>query len=145
MELHSGSMPIEACRHQACNEAVLVGCVAGLISCTGFCRPLLDGNLDTCGINNLHGMPGIFGAIFSALIPLWIASKANSEEQMTAPGKPVNQIIGLVGTLFISIVTGALTGFILKMVGSPTAAFNDEAFWDCEPVVIEEHHADQGE
>jgi len=111
-------------------SAVLVGCVAGLISCTGFQKPLLPTSLDTCGINNLHGMPGIFGALFSALIPLWLSS--------SDVGKPGNQIAGLVGTLVVSIATGALTGFILKMVGSPVAAFNDESFWECEAVEVEE-------
>merc|ERR1712241_1277888 len=54
-------------------SAVLVGCIAGLISCTGFQRPPIAAHWDTCDINNLHGMPGIFGAIFSALLPLWLS------------------------------------------------------------------------
>merc|ERR1712241_1454483 len=109
-------------------SAVLVGCVAGLISCTGFQKPLLPTTLDTCGINNLHGMPGIFGALFSALIPLWLSSKPDigKEGTETDLGKPGNQVAGLVGTLAISIAAGALTGFILKTVGSPVAAYNDE-------------------
>jgi len=37
----------------------------------------------------------------------------------------------------ISAATGGLTGFILKQVGSPVAAFNDESFWECEPVEVQ--------
>jgi len=116
--------------------AVLVGCVAGLISCTGFQKTPLPETWDTCGINNLHGMPGIFGALFSALLPLWLS------KDTPKIGKPGNQILGLVGTLAISIVTGALTGLILKNVGSPAAAYNDDSFWDCEPVEVEEKKQD---
>lgn len=122
--------------------AVVVGCVAGVISCTGFCRPLIPGKFDTCGINNLHGMPGIFGAIFSALIPMWLKCPRQGvlggfTEVCPDIGRPTHQLMGLVGTLVISALTGALTGVILKKVGSPVAAFNDEAFWDCEHVKVD--------
>merc|ERR1712217_208851 len=39
--------------------AVVVGTVAGLLSTWGFIKAPLFGDVDTCGINNLHGMPGI--------------------------------------------------------------------------------------
>merc|ERR1712032_1647284 len=112
-------------------SAVLVGCIAGAISCIGFVyhEKLIPPAYDTCGINNLHGMPGIFGALFSALLPLWLKSES--------AGKPLYQLAGLGGTLVISVVTGGLTGFILKQIGSPVVAFNDEAFWDCEPVEVQ--------
>lgn len=56
--------------------AMLVGCVAGVISVVGYqyITPFMSSRLkihDTCGVNNLHGMPGILaglvGAIFAAL------------------------------------------------------------------------------
>lgn len=114
--------------------AVLVGCVAGVISTVGFCRPLVPSKFDTCGINNLHGMPGIFGALFSAIIPLWHTSGPTKD----LVGNSWHQIAGLLGTLAISLATGALTGLILKMIGSPVAAFNDESFWDCEKVIVDD-------
>jgi len=118
--------------------AVLIGCVGGLISCAGFCKPLIPGEYDTCGINNLHGMPGIFGGLVSALIPLLLAETPDAKAQEMVLGQPARQLMGLGGTLVISIVTGALTGLILKQVGSPVAAFNDESFWECEEVLREE-------
>jgi len=102
--------------------AALVGVVAGAISCLGFCKPLITGSFDTCGINNLHGMPGIFGGLVSVILPMVMGF-----EDVV----PMNQAIGLGGTLLVSIITGAVTGFVLRIVGSPTAAFSDEAYWDC--------------
>merc|ERR1712048_701828 len=72
--------------------AILVGMLAGAISCVGFCRPLISGDYDTCGINNLHGMPGIFGGLVSVALPLLKVGTANA----------VNQLIGLLGTLVIA-------------------------------------------
>jgi ammonium transporter Rh len=102
--------------------AVLIGVIAGAISCVGFIKPLIPSSLDTCGINNLHGMPGIFGGIVSIVLPIILGSK---------DVVPTNQAIGLGATLAVAILTGAITGGILKIIGSPVAAFNDETFWDC--------------
>jgi len=57
-----------------------IGIFAGVISCLGF-RFLQEklkksiGLDDSCGVNNLHGIPGILGGIFSAIA---IASYASS-------------------------------------------------------------------
>lgn len=61
--------------------ALLVGVIAGVISVLGyrFLTPaMLSGGLrlsDTCGVNNLHGMPALLSAIFSAIY----ASMATTE------------------------------------------------------------------
>lgn len=66
----SANMPLEPW------VAMLVGCIAGTISVIGYqyLTPFMASKLkihDTCGVNNLHGMPGILagivGAIFAAL------------------------------------------------------------------------------
>merc|ERR1712054_335486 len=80
--------------------ATLVGIIAGAISCYGFENPLIPSDTDTCGINNLHGMPGIFGGLVSVVLPLLKVGTAN----------PTNQMLGLVGTLVIAIITGFITG-----------------------------------
>uniref|UniRef100_A0A8C8MK08 Ammonium transporter Rh type A n=1 Tax=Oncorhynchus tshawytscha TaxID=74940 RepID=A0A8C8MK08_ONCTS len=48
--------------------AMIIGFVAGIVSTLGFkfLTPILASNLgiqDTCGVHNLHGMPGILGGI----------------------------------------------------------------------------------
>ena len=54
--------------------AILIGLMGGLLSAFGFAYigPALgDSRLnlqDTCGVHNLHGMPGVFAAIMSMLV-----------------------------------------------------------------------------
>jgi len=103
--------------------AAVIGYLAGVISCVGFCNPLIESKYDTCGINNLHGMPGIFGGLVSVALPIMLGGIDGI--------KPANQLIGLVGTLAFSCFSGAVTGMLLQFIGSPTAAFNDASFWDC--------------
>jgi ammonium transporter Rh len=104
--------------------ATLIGLIAGAISTYGFCKQddIIPGKVDTCGINNLHGMPSIFGGIASAIVPMFI--KGTGVVMM-------NQLIGVVGTFIVSIVTGAITGVILKTIGSPPDLYTDETFWEC--------------
>ena len=52
--------------------ALLIGNVAGILSSVGFIflTPLLEKYLrihDTCGVHNLHGMPGLLGGITGAI------------------------------------------------------------------------------
>merc|ERR1719190_225503 len=51
--------------------AIVVGSLAGLLSCWGFVKGPFFSDVDTCGISNLHGMPGIFGGIVSILVPFF--------------------------------------------------------------------------
>jgi len=107
--------------------AMLVGIIAGAISCIGFCKPLIASDCDTCGINNLHGMPGIFGGIVSVVIPFLV---------MDTGVVAANQAIGLAGTLVVAGITGALTGCILKMIGGPSLPFHDSSYWDAADDVV---------
>eukprot|EP00933_Yihiella_yeosuensis_P003767 TRINITY_DN10703_c0_g1_i1.p1 TRINITY_DN10703_c0_g1~~TRINITY_DN10703_c0_g1_i1.p1 ORF type:complete len:447 (+),score=94.83 TRINITY_DN10703_c0_g1_i1:74-1414(+) len=103
--------------------AIMVGVVAGAVSCVGFCKPIIASKYDTCGINNLHGMPGILGGLISVAMPVYLGGVDGIV--------PFNQLLGLFMTLFIAITTGAFTGVLLAKMGSPVAAFNDESYWDC--------------
>ena len=116
--------------------ALLVGVVAGAISTYGFCCPLIGSDVDTCGINNLHGMPGILGGLVSAAVPLLVAGTGV---------EPVPQLIGLAGTLVVSCVTGFITGKLLAAVGPmgeclqrSAEAYNDVTFWDCADDIKQE-------
>jgi len=103
-------------------EALVIGGLAGALSTFGFIKSPCFGSVDTCGISNLHGMPGIFGGVASAILPFLIPGIGLDAK---------NQAIGLAGTLVIASVTGAITGFILKILGTPEDSFSDETFWGC--------------
>lgn len=53
--------------------AVVIGVLAGQLSTLGYhyLTPKLGSKInldDTCGVHNLHGMPGVLGAIVSAIV-----------------------------------------------------------------------------
>ncbi|XP_033619238.1 ammonium transporter Rh type A isoform X2 [Fukomys damarensis] len=73
--------------------AMLIGSIAGLISVLGykFLTPFFASTLrihDTCGVHNLHGLPGVIGGLASiAAIALGVAHVFNSKDTLlgTAP------------------------------------------------------------
>jgi ammonium transporter Rh len=111
--------------------AVLIGLLAGALSTIGFCKQdfIISGKTDTCGINNLHGMPGLLGGFASAIVPMYVEGTGVVIK---------NQLIGVVGTFVIALVTGAISGIILRVVGSPSDSYTDETFWDCADDVATE-------
>jgi len=102
--------------------ALVIGGIAGALSTFGFIKSPFFGDVDTCGISNLHGMPGIFGGLVSVVVPFMYHGTG-----LVA----ANQAIGLAGTLVVACVTGAGTGMILKALGTPEDSFTDETFWQC--------------
>jgi ammonium transporter Rh len=125
--------------------ALIVGLVAGLVSVVGYekIQPWLartTGLDDTCGVNNLHGMPGVIGAIggaisamtagtsaygnsIGAVFPARAPSNATLAAALgVAPGsdRTANaqagiQMLALIITLTIAIGGGMFTGLIIKM------------------------------
>lgn len=70
----AGGVAIGSCADLVNNPgvAMAIGSSAGIISAWGFMflTPYLKRTMglhDTCGVHNLHGMPGIFGGIMSAI------------------------------------------------------------------------------
>ena len=104
--------------------AIAIGMSAGFVSVLGYTRilPWLEDRIglhDTCGVLNLHGIPSIMGAIFGAIA-------ANS----TTDGKPGSQILFLLTTLGMSIVSGLLCGALLSNVRPAEKYFLDEEAWE---------------
>jgi len=121
--------------------AVLIGITAGTISVIGyrFISPYLEekiGLLDTCGVHNLHGMPGVLSALFSILYAALATQKVYKDSLTTifpAMGNSIDntysiigglnrtalqqggyQAIGIIITVAMALVGGAITGLILK-------------------------------
>jgi len=69
--------------------AMFIGLCGGVLSAVGFQKigPFLCDNInlqDTCGVNSLHGMPGIFGAIVSAVALAFISGKGFPDDYFPA-------------------------------------------------------------
>jgi ammonium transporter Rh len=67
-------------------------------------------SVDTCGVHNLHGMPGLFGGVAAIFV---------------VPGIARAQIAGIVFTVVLAFVTGAAGGYLIKATGSKAAAYED--------------------
>ncbi|KAL4646768.1 ammonium transporter Rh type B-like [Arapaima gigas] len=130
--------------------SMIVGFLAGTISTLGFkyLSPILEEKLhiqDTCGVHNLHGMPGILGAIVGAVTASLASSEIYGDGMMevfpdiysgeiNAASQGVRQAISLGVTLGFAAVGGIITGFLLKLsiYGSPpdTMCYEDGIYWE---------------
>jgi ammonium transporter Rh len=123
--------------------AMIVGFVAGAFCVVGyvFILPALETKLglyDTCGVQNLHGYSGIIGGLASV-----IAISTMSEGKYAVLGlgetqkkQALQQLIALVITLLIAIVSGLFTGFLMKIFSKGLTGendlFEDSVSWDIE-------------
>jgi ammonium transporter Rh len=95
--------------------SMLIGITAGAISVIGytFVQPKLQkltGKVDTCGVHNLHGMPGVFGGLVAMVLaasPLW-------------------QLTGIIVTVSLAITMGIIVGFIVSRLGRKQTPYEDK-------------------
>ncbi|XP_054147734.1 ammonium transporter Rh type A [Melozone crissalis] len=132
-------------------SAMFIGVIAGIVSVLGFqfLTPVMASKLriqDTCGVHNLHGLPGILGGI-AGIVVTAIKTEIRNGHELT----PAMQAAALGSTLAIAIVGGALTGAILKIpfLGqvSDQNCFDDSAYWEVpeEETVPEIHSSHRDE
>jgi ammonium transporter Rh len=71
--------------------------------------------VDTCGVHNLHGMPGVFGGLIAAVV---------------VPGIAKAQLVGIVFTVVLALGSGAIMGFVIRALGGCKAETyeDDEEF-----------------
>ncbi|NXI16261.1 RHAG protein, partial [Irena cyanogastra] len=127
-------------------SAMFIGVIAGIVSVLGFqfLSPVMASKLriqDTCGVHNLHGLPGILGGI-AGIIVTAVKTESRNGHVLT----PALQAAALGSTLGIAIVGGALTGAILKLpfLGqvSDQNCFDDSAYWEVpEEETVHEIHS----
>ena len=92
-----------------------IGSVAGAICVVGYAviQPKLQRLLrivDTCGVHNLHGMPGLFGGMVAILV---------------VPGIARAQIIGIVVTVVLALASGIVSGYLIRATGAKDFAYED--------------------
>jgi len=103
--------------------AFIIGLAAGAISTFGFAiiQEKLQNKIkkvDTCGVLHLHGLPGLFGG----LVALIAVSGINVG----------SQLLGIVITIVLSIVSGLIVGKIVSLFGS-----RNEPYTDSEELEVE--------
>jgi ammonium transporter Rh len=120
--------------------ALTIGLLSGIVSTTGyvFLSPLLRKYLylhDTCGVHNLHAMPGVLGAL-SAIVAtgVAVAKKDKYGSQYADYNKHGNyqaayQLAALAITIGISLSSGAVTGLILRWLVPPKKYYTDTEYW----------------
>lgn len=95
--------------------AFLIGIMAGTICVAGytFIQPRLQSRfkiVDTCGVHNLHGMPGLAGGLIAVLV---------------VPGVAKAQLIGIAFTIILAFAGGTLGGFLIRLTGSKENVYED--------------------
>jgi ammonium transporter Rh len=126
--------------------AQIIGFLAGLLSVTGYVyiQPYLEkkiGLYDTCGVHNLHGMPGVLAGIASIIFAgVATIESYNSEENFLSvfphnedPGtQACIQAAFLVLTLVVSTSSGLITGIVSKKIfgESQPRVYNDDQFFE---------------
>ncbi|CAK8689087.1 unnamed protein product [Clavelina lepadiformis] len=131
--------------------ALIVGASAGALSTVGYkyITPALQRTFklhDTCGVHNLHGMPGVLSGLAAVVFARYSSNSAfrdMNELESIYPGFKASgfdfqqqanmQIAGLAVTLGISIVGGLLTGLLLRAPFldklKSHALFDDDKNW----------------
>lgn len=118
--------------------ALTIGVLAGLLSTVGyqFITDFLANKMkiyDTCGVHNLHGMPGVFAGVVSMIVGNinGIDSgllKVHEEAGVDASNYAVwVQGVALAVTLGVAIGGGCLTGVVMKVVEKILAIFERRA------------------
>ena len=92
-----------------------IGLLAGALSVIGyvFIQPRLESKvklIDTCGVHNLHGMPGLLGGLCAIAV---------------VPSVMGVQLVGIAMTLVIAVVGGAVAGMVIRATGTPEQAYED--------------------
>ena len=92
-----------------------IGALAGALCTAGyvFVQPALQARfkiVDTCGVHNLHGMPGLLGGLIAIL---------------AVPGVAKPQLIGIAVTVALALGAGLLAGGLIRLSGTTVRAYED--------------------
>lgn len=124
----AGGVAIGACADLYTNPAgaVGIGFVAGVVAVYSlrlYERRFALALYDTRGVNCVHGLPGILGAVASAITIGSYADVSRFHRRMELQAG--YQMIGLCISLGIAVVGGLITGLFMKALESPRYPYTD--------------------
>lgn len=112
------------CDHANHPTAFVIGILGGVLSTFGFAviqdkLQRITKSVDTCGVLNLHGWPGLMGGIAAIFVVDGISKST--------------QIKGIAISIVLALIAGYITGKILSAFGTRTQAYDDcEEFVEAE-------------
>jgi ammonium transporter Rh len=103
--------------------ALTIGAIAGALCVLGYTivQPFIKKMfriVDSCGVHNLHGMPGLVGGLAAIFV---------------IPGIASAQLAGIGFTVVLALVGGIAVGLIVRATGAKQAIYDDEG----EFIVVE--------
>jgi ammonium transporter Rh len=106
------------CDYASHTQAMVIGIIAGAISTVGFAilqdkQQKFHKIIDTCGVSNLHGIPGIFGGLAAIVVVDGLDVGAQAK--------------GIIITVVMAIVAGLLCGKIISLFGKSEEIYADNA------------------
>jgi ammonium transporter Rh len=104
------------CNTVSAPGAFLIGILAGSLCVVGYVvlQPRLQARfklVDTCGVHNLHGMPGLLGGLLAIFV---------------VPGVLRPQVLGILVTVVLATITGVVSGHVIRVTGEKEAVYEDE-------------------
>eukprot|EP01064_Diplonema_japonicum_P016016 TRINITY_DN24057_c0_g1_i1.p1 TRINITY_DN24057_c0_g1~~TRINITY_DN24057_c0_g1_i1.p1 ORF type:complete len:473 (+),score=163.37 TRINITY_DN24057_c0_g1_i1:43-1461(+) len=142
--------------------ALLIGMIAGGLSVAGYVyvQPALEsfGLHDTCGVLNLHGLPGVLAAVAGAIAAASADETvygqdvggvfaARVDKGRSASHQGGMQVACMFTTLGISLAGGLIGGFLIRYVpdlpeNESNTVFEDGKYWEIEdeeaPEILEQ-------
>ncbi|ABF42597.1 ammonium transporter [Candidatus Koribacter versatilis Ellin345] len=112
----AGGVAIGAtCNVVSAHGAFAIGVVAGAICVLGYVyvQPWLLEKIkltDTCGVHNLHGMPGLMGGLIAIVV---------------IPGIAKAQLAGIATTVVLALSVGLFSGYLLRTIGEKKISYED--------------------
>lgn len=103
------------CNVISARGAFAIGLLAGAICVLGyvFVQPWITAKLkilDTCGVHNLHGMPGLMGGLIAILV---------------IPGIAAAQLTGIGVTVVLALGSGLVSGYLIRVTGEKRLPYED--------------------
>lgn len=92
-----------------------IGLLAGTLCVVGYTiiQPSIQAvfkTVDTCGVHNLHGMPGLLGGLVGIVV---------------VPSAAKAQIAGILFTVVFALIAGVISGAIISATGKKELAYED--------------------
>lgn len=112
--------------------AILLGVIGGIISSIGFNK--ISSRLsvhDTCGVHNLHGIPGILGGLAGCIYAWYLDEEGvGSIFGARADGRSSwdqgwYQLAALVTVFVFAVISGFIAGYFASLFQSPSVYFHD--------------------